>query len=236
MRSHIFIGLLVLALAGFAYISYNPSGCDRAVTQTGHVFIASAFEPETDALLGRFVVSDTCVENDITYHVGEYAGRDIVLFETGVGPDRATQATRDTLNTFTVDVLIFSGVAGAVDTALTRDDVVVALEWYDLETGDVVPTRADMLERTSHLPNVRIVERGAMADKFVTDTTGLPDGVGVVDMETYSIARVAEQYNVPFVGFRGISDFADGDEHGTQYERAAKARAQTVVSYLDLYK
>jgi adenosylhomocysteine nucleosidase len=94
-----------------------------------HLVIMSAFEPELAQLLSQTKVMDTYVINGRTYHVGELAGKEVLLVLSGVSMVNAAMATQTVLDHFDINGIIFSGIAGGVNPGLTIGDVVVPAQW-----------------------------------------------------------------------------------------------------------
>ena len=73
---------------------------------------------------------------------------------------------------------------------------------------------------------------GATAEEFVTDNTGLPEGVSIVDMETAPVALLAKEYGVPFLAFRTTSDVVADVGTDATFLDAARASAKVTVQYI----
>ena len=232
MKKNIFALLFVLTLVVVGTVVIRTNGtCDESITTVPLKSIVTAFDVEQDAVLSRVHIEESCTVGKTTYYVVEYEGEQLLLFMSGIGPSEATRTTEKTLSTFNVTLLVFSGIAGAVDTSLTIGDTIVAREWLDDEGDDAIQV-PDMHLQQARQESIRIVEKGISVDYFVTDTTVLPQGVSIVDMETHDVAAVAQTHNVPFIAFRSISDFADGSESTTKFVTAAGNSADTALTFL----
>ena len=65
---------------------------------------------------------------------GKLAGKDVVLFLSGISMVNAAMTLKLVLDRFEIERLVFSSIAGGVDPALTVREVVVAEQWgQDLE-------------------------------------------------------------------------------------------------------
>nr|WP_281282908.1 5'-methylthioadenosine/S-adenosylhomocysteine nucleosidase [Rubellimicrobium rubrum] len=89
----------------------------------------SAFEPEWTTLLADMAEPQEHVLNGIRFITGNLGGKPVVLFLSGVSMVNAAMTTQLVLDHFNVEGVIFSGIAGGVDPALSIGDVVVAAEW-----------------------------------------------------------------------------------------------------------
>jgi adenosylhomocysteine nucleosidase len=116
--------LLVFALAASACASIAPSR-----DLTSRIAVISAFEPELVALEAMVEDRRDTTINGVTFVTGRMAGKDIVLFLSGVSMVNAAMTTQMALDRFTIDRIVVSGVAGGVDPNLDVGDVVVASQW-----------------------------------------------------------------------------------------------------------
>lgn len=98
-----------------------------------HLVIMSAFEPELTQLRSQTKIMDVYVINGRTYHVGELAGKQVVLVLSGVSMVNAAMTTQTVLDYFHVDGIIFSGIAGGVNPGLKIGDVVVPARWGEYQ-------------------------------------------------------------------------------------------------------
>ncbi|MBI9047762.1 MAG: 5'-methylthioadenosine/S-adenosylhomocysteine nucleosidase [Anaerolineaceae bacterium] len=91
--------------------------------------IISAFEPELKVLLDEAQIDETYVINGRSFHAGQLAGQDVVLFESGVSMVNASMTTQMALDHFNIRGIVFSGIAGGVNPELNIGDVVVPAQW-----------------------------------------------------------------------------------------------------------
>lgn len=120
----------VLAAAAFAFLSATPTvqAADRLDTKP-RVAVMSAFQPEWEALLGALKTPKEHVFHGRRFVTGELEGKDVVLLLSGVSMVNAAMATQQLLDKFEVKAIVFSGIAGGVDPALSIGDVVVGEQW-----------------------------------------------------------------------------------------------------------
>jgi len=240
MQQHLkwFIPAAALALLAVSALVFGigagtratNGGCVSELAAAPRTFVVSAFSVEQDALFARVETQGECAVGGTTYYLARHEGEEIVIYMSGVGPREAAESTRSTLETFDVELLVFSGIAGAVDPELRVGQTVVARAWEDEGGAEPVTTAATLLEE---LPDtVTVAESGVTVDYFVTDVSTLRVDASIVDMETYAVARVAEQYEVPFIAFRSVSDLADGGESSEAFEQAAEASAEAALEFV----
>ena len=89
----------------------------------------SAFAPEIGVLLGQTEVEDARVVNGRTFTLGNLAGVDVVLFLSGVSMVNAAMTTQLALDSFELEGVVFSGIAGGVNPDLSVGDVTVPAQW-----------------------------------------------------------------------------------------------------------
>lgn len=93
------------------------------------IAVMSAFAPELTLLASQVEGAQTQTVNGVTFITGKLLGKDVVLFLSGVSMVNAAMTTQMALDRFTIDRIVFSGIAGGVDPALDVGDVVVAGQW-----------------------------------------------------------------------------------------------------------
>jgi adenosylhomocysteine nucleosidase len=77
----------------------------------------------TETLLGRNV------------HIGTLHGKKVILAESGVGMTNAAMTTQRLIDQYHPRGVIFSGIAGAVDTSVNIGDIVVCKRWATHDYG-----------------------------------------------------------------------------------------------------
>lgn len=118
---------LILTLM-FCLIALPLHAVERLDPQP-RIAVMSAFAPEWQVL--KTATSDAKIHsvNGIEFVTGKLAGRDVVLFLSGISMVNATMSTQIALDRFDITGIVFSGIAGGVDPALQVGDVVVAEQW-----------------------------------------------------------------------------------------------------------
>ncbi len=157
-------------------------------------------EPELQPLVRRLGL-----EPDGDVHRGRHGDVEVVALLTLIGMAAATEATKLALE-HDVDWVMVVGVAGGVDHTIEIGSVVVPEVVVDRASGG----------RYQPSPAGDIAARGILScgDDLITDPGRIAameaEGIVAVDMETAAVAAVCADHGVPWSGFRGISDFADG--------------------------
>lgn len=227
------LSILTIVVLGSVFFIHKKTECGTNVTGIQHTVIAVAFETELQPFLDNTQEIDTCSANGITYHLLSHNGTEFVVFQTGVGPENAKTRTHKALKTLSIESLIFSGIAGSIYTDYAIGTTLVAREWLSLETGEIVAVDQTLLEKARDMDTVEIVSLGATSPVFVTDIKNIPKNVSLVDMETFEIARIAQEEGVPFIAFRSISDMADGKESDNDFSYAAIQNSGRVLEFLN---
>lgn len=194
-----------------------------------------------------------------TYLVGKIGEQDVILTKSGVGKSLSAMTTTTLISNYNISKVINIGVAGALQEHINVGDVVVsqqiALSDFDL-TGFGTPQSFET-ERFSFDSDPELVEalKGLNADNmhFGSSTSSdtfissreqvksvlenFPTSLSA-DMEAGSIAMVLNEFDIPFVIVRAMSDNAVSTEENTiEYEDfkviASKSSAKMTVKLIE---
>ncbi|WP_409341124.1 5'-methylthioadenosine/adenosylhomocysteine nucleosidase [Paenibacillus sp. MBLB4367] len=175
----------------------------------------------------------------ITFFEGMFFGQSVVVCKSGVGKVNAAVCTQLLADRFQVDAVIFTGVAGALDPALTIGDIVVSTECmqHDVDVTalgfprGIIPYQetsvyaaADDLRMLAAAASNKLFAGRAKegrilsGDQFMADREAvkqLHDQLGgvCVEMEGAAVAQVCAMNEIPYVVIRSMSDKADGSAH-----------------------
>lgn len=175
----------------------------------------------------------------IQFTEGLLHGKSIVLCKSGVGKVNAAVTTQILIDTFGVEAIIFTGVAGAVDPELNVGDIVVSSEslQHDMDVTALgfprgtIPYEETSLfvadeklqqlaaEASRELFNGRVkIGRVLSGDQFIAsrETVAMlyQELQGVcTEMEGAAVAQVSVMNGIPHVIIRSMSDKADGSAH-----------------------
>lgn len=137
--------ILLLACAGAPALAQKLDVTPRTVVMT-------AFSPEWDALVASVQGPVAHKINGMTLITGTMTGKPVLLMQSGVSMVNAAMNTQLVLDRFAVKRIVFSGIAGGVDPALSIGDVIVPETWgqylevsfaRQTSTGWVVPEPID---------------------------------------------------------------------------------------------
>jgi adenosylhomocysteine nucleosidase len=149
---------------------------------------------------------------------GRYAGKEVLLVQTGMGRRKAENATRCVLEGYPVTTLITFGFAGALCQELKVGDVVLcqALFCEADRAGAaachsdqrLLPLAAGALKGGAiHvLQGSSVTVSQAAIDPERKQCLGVTFGAQAVDMESYWVARLAGARKTPFLAVHAISD------------------------------
>jgi len=169
------------------------------------------------------------------YHEAKYKDLDIVLSYSKIGKVNAALTAATMIEHFGCDMLLFTGVAGAVAPDLKIGDLVVATQLcqHDLDITafghphGYVPEGKIYIEPSReliHIAKTVADEKGielkkgiiATGDQFIADNErkewiARTFEADAIEMEGAAVAHVCDALNIPFFVLRAISDAADMD-------------------------
>ena len=194
------------------------------------------------------------------YYEGRYDGKEVVVAYSKIGKVFATMTASVLLERFGCNVLLFSGVAGAIAEDLHIGDLIVAekLCQHDLDItafghpygyvpeGSVFVPSDEALRRlafeVARSKGLKLKEGTiATGDQFIADEARkawIRDtfGADAIEMEGAAVAVVCDAWNVPFFILRAISDAADMDagfDFDTFLESSAKVSADFILAMVE---
>lgn len=226
--------------------------------------IIGAMKAEVDALksaLQNPAVKRAC---GIEFVSGELYSHRVVVAESGIGKVFAALCAQAMICLYSPDIIINTGVAGALEKSLAPCDVVIATSFvqHDMDTsalGDEVglvsginkvyfdtdkvlsETLFECAKASGASP---IFGRVATGDRFVCGKEEKKKiaerfSAAACEMEGGAIAQVAFVNNVRFAAVRAISDSLDGSaqmEYSEFLPRAAATSYKTTDRFLSLFK
>lgn len=220
--------------------------------------IIGAMDEEIKLLKQKIDIKEEVVKATITFYVGSFGDKDIVVCKSGVGKVNAAITTQLLIDHFSVSKIIFTGVAGAIDPELNIGDIVISTSalQHDLDASALGFKKGEvpMFDYTSDFPadevlielavqaaqsieNVSVVKgRILSGDQFIADHNKVAE-LGelfqgkCVEMEGASVAHVCMLNNIPFVVIRSMSDKANGEANVnfTEFTKLASERSFSIV-------
>ena len=151
------------------------------------------------------------------------------VFVTGLGKVNATLHATKLILQHKPDLVVNFGTAGSISDDFTHG--LVECTGFVQRDMDCTPLgfrkHTTPFEDSGHLLGTPEIVCGT-GDSFLTDAGELPaDGVHIVDMEAYAIAKVCRHFGVPFRCFKYISDSAD-ENAGEDWSTFEHSRAEAL--------
>lgn len=137
----------------------------------------------------------------------------VLLFRTGVGPEKAAAATRSLLRAHPIEAILNTGCAGALVPGLAAGELVIPSACYE-EGGEYAsdPALTARIRRAAESAGMRFDPGPILTSPvpLVTLDTRLAAQrrwqVTAVEMEGAAVARVAHEQGLPFASVRSILD------------------------------
>ncbi len=176
---------------------------------------------------------------DRTFYKGSHDKHELILVQSGLGKVNAAVVSTLLIEKFECELLLFSGVAGGIDPGIEIGEVIIgeSLIQYDygtLKNRELLPFRPGSIPtgesknkleyildpKIKHkikvsLPNVRmgIILTGDVFLQCEETQKELFEkyGAQAIDMEGAAVAQVAEQFGIPAIVVRCLSDLAGAD-------------------------
>ena len=174
-----------------------------------------------------------------TFYKGSHDKHELILVQSGLGKVNAAVVSTLLIEKFECELLLFSGVAGGIDPGIEIGEVIIgeSLIQYDygtLKNRELLPFRPGSIPtgeskneleysldpKIKHkikvsLPNVRmgIILTGDVFLQCEETQKELFEkyGAQAIDMEGAAVAQVAEQFGIPAIVVRCLSDLAGVD-------------------------
>ncbi|MCK9256457.1 MAG: 5'-methylthioadenosine/adenosylhomocysteine nucleosidase [Sulfurospirillaceae bacterium] len=193
------------------------------------------------------------------YHIGSFDKHEIVLAYSKIGKVNAALTAATMIEKYGVNLILFTGVAGAVNKDLKIGDLIAAkkLCQHDLDItafghklgyvpGGAVYVNCD--EKILSLAHKVATKKGlrlsdgiiATGDQFVSSSE-VKDKIAkifdadAIEMEGAAVAVVCDALNIPFFILRAISDAADMDatfDFDTFLKESSKVSSSFIASLL----
>ena len=198
--------------------------------------IIGAMEPEVEAIIATLEEKKSETVSRITFYTGKIGEKTVAVAKCGIGKVFAALCAEIMILKYNPDLLVNTGVGGALASGITTGDIVIAgdLCQHDMDTSAIgdpkglvsginmiyfeADKRANEILLTSAKSlglNARL-GRIASGDKFIASkedkTRIMTDfSADACEMEGCAIAQTAFVNGTPFAVVRAISDSADGE-------------------------
>ncbi len=198
-----------------------------------------------------------------SYYKATYKDIEVVVAYSKIGCAFSTLTATLLIEKFKCDILLFSGVAGAINEELNIGDLIYASKLckHDLDLTPFghplgyVPEGSVYIHTTQYLQDIAKevakeksieLKEGVIAtgDQFVNsqerkDFIVKHFNADALEMEGYSVALVCDALNVPFFILRAISDSANSKaniDFDKFLEESAKVSADFILSMIEKLK
>ena len=200
------------------------------------------------------------------FYKGTHDKHELILVQSGLGKVNAAVVSTLLIEKFDCEFIFFSGVAGGIDPGIEIGEVIIgeSLIQYDygtLKNREMLPFRPGSIpigeqkneieyrlapkikhKIKSSFPNIRMGKiltgdvylqceetKKELFEKF---------GAQAIDMEGAAVAQVAEQFGIPLVVVRCLSDLAGSDKQQLSSKflnKAAKRSFKTAQKILNIF-
>ncbi len=121
--------LRALGLCFWLALSLTAARAAPWLDEAPRIAVMSAFEPEWKLLLTQTTDTRTYSVNGVEFVTGTLREKPVVLFLSGVSMVNAAMNTQLVLDRFRITHIVFSGIAGGVNPALSMGDVTAPAHW-----------------------------------------------------------------------------------------------------------
>ena len=219
--------------------------------------IICAMEEELRTLVENLDNASKITRHGYVFHTGSIGRHEVVLVQSGIGKVMSAMAVTLLVEVFSVEGIINTGSAGAVNHELKIGDVVVAdkLAYHDVDVTAFGYAFGQMAQQPLYFESSKyfvselkkaienpVVGLITSSDSFISSDGRIaeikkhfPD-VLAVEMEGASIAQAATALKKPFVIIRAMSDTASHDANVKFDEfiiEAGRNSAQTLMNFLN---
>ena len=247
---------LFVLIVSVAIVFTSCTTLGTEAQDTERIGIITAMSSELQLLLDNAEIERTETIGGVDYHVGTLSGKDVVLVKGGVGKSLSASGATILIHEFDVDKVIFTGIAGGVADETDVLDMVISTDCIMHDYGDIgqegfiweamrntgdegrIPADEDLVE-AAYEAAVEVVGadhafKGTVVtgDQFVASEWYVQElqdrfNAYATEMEGASVAYVCQQYGVPFVVIRCMSDKADGLAHDSVTNFGSRAADQS---------
>ncbi|WP_396513235.1 5'-methylthioadenosine/adenosylhomocysteine nucleosidase [Lactococcus garvieae] len=219
--------------------------------------IICAMEEELRTLVENLDHASKITSHGYVFHTGSIGRHEVVLVQSGIGKVMSAMAVTLLVEVFSVDGIINTGSAGAVNHELKIGDVVVAdrLAYHDVDVTAFGYAFGQMAQQPLYFESSKyfvselkkaienpVVGLITSSDSFISSDGRIAEikkhfpEVLAVEMEGASIAQAATALKKPFVIIRAMSDTASHDANVKFDEfiiEAGRKSAQTLMNFLN---
>lgn len=224
--------------------------------------IIGAMSEEVDILKDKITLRKVIRKANMEFYEGILFEKNVVIVECGIGKVNAAACTQILISVFNVDIIINTGVAGAVNDELEIGDLVISSDVvqhdfdvtaFGYKLGEIPRLNEYIFKADSDLIEIAkvaskevtkhkvFIGRIMSGDIFLASPESKNrlkdefDGF-CVEMESASIGQICYLNNIPFVILRAMSDKADGSAHENFNDFVHKAAVNSANIVMNMVK
>lgn len=202
--------------------------------------IIGAMEEEVFRLKSMMTDTEPLIKSGMVFVKGKLHGKDVVVVRSGIGKVNAAICAQILVDTFGVDLIINTGVAGGIKADINIGDVVISKDalYHDVDVSgfgyekSVIPrmesslfqAKEGLIQKAKEIcervnPEIGThIGRIVTGDQFVSEQEKREElwetfGGFCVEMEGAAVAHTATLNHIDFLIIRAISDKADNSAH-----------------------
>lgn len=225
--------------------------------------IIGAMEEEVDTLKESMQIDKITDLAGLKFYVGKLEERDVVVVKCGIGKVNAALCAQVLISEFKVNCIINTGVAGAIESSLDVQDMVISTDTmeHDFDTtafGDPLGTiprmdtsvfvaderliAAAQKAGEEELSNIKILKGRIVSGDIFVSSKELKDkleshfGAYAAEMEGAAIGHVCHLNKTPYLVIRAMSDKADGSAHTNFAEFSLEAAKNSKKMMMHMLK
>jgi adenosylhomocysteine/aminodeoxyfutalosine nucleosidase len=218
--------------------------------------IMGAMREEIEPILELVTEIDTEIDYaNNKYYKAKYNNYELIIAYSKIGKVNSALTAATMIEKFNIDLLLFSGVAGAINENLKIGDLIIATKLcqHDLDItafghpyGYVPESKVfvksddrlnQVAKKVAKKLNIKLLE-GIIAtgDQFIADNEKKEwirktFNADALEMEGASVGFVCDALNIPFFILRAISDSADMDA-GFDFDKFLEGSAKNSAKFL----
>lgn len=199
-----------------------------------NIGIIGAMEKEIVLLKQKMTIEKIEDKASLTFYCGKISGNEVVLVKSGIGKVNAAMCAQILIDLYNVEIIINTGVAGALHPILEVGDIVVSTDTlqHDIDAsvfgdpkGTIPGMKNSVFEADKKLlnlidninieGNVKIYKGRILTGDQAIGNNDIKNELHscfegfCVEMEGGAIAQVCHLNGIPFLIIRAISDKAD---------------------------
>jgi adenosylhomocysteine nucleosidase len=180
------------------------------------IVIFGAIRQEIQGLIRRMNITDKLVHSSFEIYEGTIGGKESVIVRTGIGEEKAALAAEYTLSHYPINLMISTGVCGGLnDKSKIGDFILYSAIKSDDETANILNSDVNLLSTfeikltkvgQSHVAGIGLTVKKVCTLPDFKRELGRRFNADAIDMESYALARIARNNNIPFIIIRPILD------------------------------